>query len=816
MKELLIPVGNKEMCLAAIHNGADAVYMGMPGFNARGRTVDFTLEALKELIDLCHLYGVKVYLAFNILIFEQELRSLEDYIKDVIRLNPDAFIIQDIGLARLIKAICPEQRIHGSTQMTVTSHEAIHLLNDLGFKRYTLSRELSIPEIHEIKKHTEEELEVFVHGALCVSYSGQCLTSESFGGRSANRGQCAQSCRLEYKMIVDGEERDLVDQKYLVSPSDLCAIDEIDNLKEIGVEAFKIEGRLKSPFYVAATASHYKRQIEDSPYQVSEEDFALTYSRGFTTGWLNGVDHQKLVNGVVNSNMGLMLGEIKSIEQRKITIGTHSKVFPGDGVSFASSSLQEVIGARVYTVDVVSKNAIAIGLDNKFSLDRLSVGDKVYLNDSVETNKKWQRSFQDETQLKKNKVRLRVSVKADKPIRIEVEGLNEKFELESDFSAETARTVSLTEDKVQSELSALSKSAFQIQHIHVDVDDGLYVSAKSFRLLRKKLIEEMEDKQLFRKPKQFKDTSNIWAFPGSDSTKQPSDSVSLNLLIRDETRVDCLEGLELDTVYLDFDYGRSYKKAVQKLRDMGFQAGIASLRVNKSDEYYSLKTIEKINPDAILIRNLKALHYFKDCDVKLVGDYSLNICNSLSKEWLMNQGLERCTPSHDLNKDQLMDLMKYNRCSDFEVIIHQYMPSFYMEHCVFAAFLSDGSSYKDCGKPCDIYQVELKDHKGKLHPVKPDQECRNTMFNGTPQSAGRLIPSLMEQGVANFRIETLNESEDVLRNKVQTYSDLIQNRITLEDAFIRLQVEEKFGISEGQLMNNAVFQNRKKEENPFF
>ncbi|MBC7457284.1 MAG: U32 family peptidase, partial [Bdellovibrionaceae bacterium] len=256
--ELLLPVGHKEMALAAIHNGADAIFVGFPGFNARGRSYDHELTELQEIIETCHLYGVKVNLAFNIVIFENELDQVVEAIKKVLPLKPDALIVQDLGLVSLIRQIAPNQVIHGSTQMTVTNDLAIELLSDLNIKRFVLGRENSLSEIKLIKKSTEKELEVFVHGALCVSYSGQCFTSESIGGRSANRGQCAQSCRFSYDLIVDGEKKNTVDRDYLVSPQDLCGIAEIPELMEIGVNSFKVEGRLKSPEYVASVASSYK------------------------------------------------------------------------------------------------------------------------------------------------------------------------------------------------------------------------------------------------------------------------------------------------------------------------------------------------------------------------------------------------------------------------------------------------------------------------------------------------------------------------------------------------------------------------------
>ena len=237
--ELLLPVGNVEMALAAIHNGADAIYVGFPGYNARGRAIDFEVEELRNIIQTCHLHGVKAHLALNILIFPDELEKLVPVLERILPLKPDALIVQDLGLASLIRQMAPHQVIHGSTQMTVTNHEAITLLDDLDIKRFVLGRENSLREIELIKAQTNKDLEVFVHGALCVSYSGQCFTSESIGGRSANRGQCAQSCRFGYEMWVDGEKKSLVQKQYLVSPQDLCGVAEIPALMDLGSPPLK-------------------------------------------------------------------------------------------------------------------------------------------------------------------------------------------------------------------------------------------------------------------------------------------------------------------------------------------------------------------------------------------------------------------------------------------------------------------------------------------------------------------------------------------------------------------------------------------------
>jgi putative protease len=353
--EILAPVGDFTMCQAAVHGGADAIYVGMPGFNARGRAPTLEFSEIKKIIDYCHLYGVKVFLAFNVLIFEAEIEDAIYGIHQVAALNPDAFIVQDIGLVRLLRTIVPEIPVHASTQMTISSAEAIQMVEELGMERYVLAREVSIAEMSKIRAQTPAELEVFVHGALCVAYSGQCLTSERIGGRSANRGQCAQACRLPYKLVVDGHTKDLAGKEYLVSPRDLCGLADVPELVKLGIESFKIEGRLKSPEYVAATARAYKERsqgkLPDKDLNSRIEELAIFYSRGFFNGWLKGVNHQSLVDGFNSAHIGALIGEVKSTGQ-EIIVNSNAqiKLEPGQGVVFYNRLTKEKIGTQIYAV----------------------------------------------------------------------------------------------------------------------------------------------------------------------------------------------------------------------------------------------------------------------------------------------------------------------------------------------------------------------------------------------------------------------------------------------------------------------------------
>jgi putative protease len=295
-----------------------------------------------------------------------------------------------------------------------------------------------------------------------------------------------------------------------------------------------------------------------------------------------------------------------------------------------------------------------------------------------------------------------------------------------------------------------------------------------------------------------------------------ADRPRLNLLIREPACLEALDGLPVDTVYLDFEHGKDYKPSLARIRAAGYRAGIATTRILKPAEYHNLKVIEALAPDAVLVRNLGALQWLAGKGLELAGDFSLNASNSLSAAWLFGKGLATLCPSYDLNQWQLADLIDALASADaaaprrLEITVHQYLPSFHMEHCVFAAFLSRGSSFKDCGKPCERHRAELRDHTGAAHPLKADQECRNTMFNGRPQSAAMLVPGLLAKGVRRFRVEALYEDGDALRAKVEAYAGLLGGAAAPGEVFARMGLVEKYGVMEGQLRNAAVHQDRKK------
>ncbi|ADL24897.1 peptidase, U32 family [Fibrobacter succinogenes subsp. succinogenes S85] len=858
--ELLLPVGTRDMLESAINNGADAVYYGVPHWNARGRTEDFSFEDVEEMIRYARLRGVKTYLAMNILIFEREIQELPEFLERLIALKPDAFIIQDIGLARLIKAISPEQEIHASTQMTLASSEAVNLVKDIGFSRAVLARELSTKQIAQIKSLTDLELEVFIHGALCVSYSGQCLTSENFGGRSANRGQCAQSCRLPYRIFVDGKEWKDPKARYLFSTRDLCALPKLEELREIGVESLKVERRLKSPEYVAAVSHAYRKALEilsEKGYKENAEcangnaaeltaqdlePLEVLFSRGLNTGWLDGVNHQELVDGSFSNHHGEFIGTVVQVDRNGVIVELEDKpvpctLLPGDGILFEEYRAEpepRQTGSRLYKATFANragKSQVRLEFGREFNLRKVSYGMKAYRNDSPALEKELHKTFTDKSFAKHIPVCMTLEGKIGEPLKLTI--------CESTKAvADETRTVTVegaileasrnevAPDALQAiakkELSGLSATAYILDKLEIKLPANAFLPGKVLRTLRQEAVQAFDEKRLqWKELAPSADNGRAFLHSVASSTSMvagnpdkatgtPKNRRTITVLVRRPEQIDALQGLDIDKVIMDFDWGVKYDEPLERIHKLGFEAGIATLRIHKPSENHYIKQILTLMPEFALVRNLGSLALLKDSGIPMVGDYSLNATNSASYDWLLAQGLEKLHPSWDLNSTQLFDLLKNIDGSKLELALHQYMPAFHSEYCAFARALTTGRRFPECKKICTQHKVEILDHKGERHFLQSDAECRNTLFVGKPQSALKLLPRLIAQNVSSYRLELLDEEPESVRRKIDIYTQAIRGKLDIDTAISKAGVEEKYGLSEGQLFNQSVWQDRKK------
>ena len=816
--ELLSPAGDWDCIRAAVENGADAVYFGLEdGFNARARATNFDLNSIADIMQFLHRRGVKGYVTLNTLAFSDELPQLQTIIRRLAQAPVDAVLVQDLGVAKMIREITHDLAIHASTQMTLTSAECIAVAEQLGIQRVVLPRELSIDEIRQIHGTTNVELEAFVHGALCVAYSGQCLTSESLGGRSANRGQCAQACRLPYELLCDGELRDFGDQKYLLSPQDLAAFALTPQLIEAGVRCFKIEGRLKTPEYVANITRHYREAIDSAvagqPVQFSRrqiQQMEQSFSRGFSPGWLQGCDHKMLVPATSSAKRGVLLGRIEAVHFDRVTVQLEYAVQAGDGVVFdGDRANDDEQGGRVFQVfrertainESVDFGVVDLTFDrSNIHLSRLYAGQQVWKTDDPRLTQQLRRTY--ETADPQRRVPLVLEVHAEPGRPLLVEGIAKNgcvCRVESEQSLEIAQKHPITVDVLREQLSRLGGTAFELLDLTATIVGTPMVPLSVLGKLRKQMVEQLDRSLPMPEVVLCRDNALDRLRHQLPIRETQATAPLLTVLCRTLDQVRACVELKVDRLIADFQDIREYRDAVEIARGSDHTMLLATPRIQKPDEMGLFRAMLKHQPDGVLVRNLSGLAFFRDQGIPVIGDYSLNVTNELTAAFLMEQKLQWLTPSYDLNRDQLMELVRSVPPQWLEVVVHQHMPMFHMEHCVFCAMLSPGTNKTNCGRPCDVHQVELRDRTGVDHPLVADVGCRNTLFNAVAQSSAEVVDDLLTAGVPRFRIELLRDDADQIRKLYSLYAALLSRDVSGEHVWRTLNAMNRVGVTRGTL-----------------
>lgn len=842
--ELLAPAGDWDCIKAAVANGADAIYFGLTTFNARHRAHNFEPNELPKLMNYLHERGVKGYVTFNILIFSDEFEAALELLERIQLAKTDAVIVQDVGLAWALKQLMPALHVHASTQMSLTDSLGISLVKSLDIQRVILARELSIAEISKVHHASDIPIEVFVHGALCVAYSGQCLTSETLGGRSANRGQCAQACRMPYDLYVDGKHRELNAKSYLLSPQDLAAYDLVQSLAQHGVVSLKIEGRLKQPEYVAATVQAYRKAI-DSIVQEDKSNTATTiqdvltrqevleleqtFSRGLSHGFLTGINHQTLVPGRSPKKRGVRIGNVLGTTSHGVVVQLSDAsippdwlVKPGDGVVFDEGKPEEnETGGRVWKIlnpHARRSDLVELQFDREsVNISHIAAGTIVWKTDDPALRKKLEKSLARDKPIERNRVHAHLEGRLNSYVKLtlttdDVESASATWPGPLTLAQKhpTARPV------VFDQLSRLGDTPYKLEGLKLDLPDNVMLPKSVLNELRRQaVVQLLLNREMKNKPHQIsvipmKKRLVEWRQQLFNSFQplQTHPDAQLCLLIRS------LEQLSMVVeyisshpdhkpaiVYCDFEDIRKYRDAIQQARIADIRIGVATLRVIKPGEESWLRLIASYQPDVILARNLSSIAYFKRyaAHIPIIGDFSLNIVNDVTAHWYLKHQLQRITPGYDLNWVQMQSLLQRVRPEWFEVVVHYHMPMFHNEHCVFAALLSQGKDWRDCGRPCDRHRVELKDHLGARFPVMADAGCRNTVYHDVPQSAAEYIPSMIKLGVRQFRIELLHETHEQLETLLETYFNILHGREDGKHAWQKLKATQQLGVTRGTL-----------------
>ncbi|HZG87439.1 DUF3656 domain-containing U32 family peptidase [Paenibacillus sp.] len=824
--ELLAPAGHWDAMRAAVANGADAVFFGLEKFNARARAQNFHTEELPDIMSFLHAYGVKGYVTFNILVFEEELHEAKAFVEKCIDAGVDALIVQDLGLVKMIREISPDFPIHGSTQMTITSPEAVEFTKPYGLEVVVLGRENNLKQIRTIGEQAKLPMEVFVHGALCVSYSGQCLTSEMWGGRSANRGECAQACRLPYDMMVDGEHRPMGDIAYLLSPKDLAALELVPELIEAGVRSFKIEGRLKSPEYVANVVSKYRAAIDKyfegvDPAPSKEELLELqqSFSRGFTHGFLKGTNNKQLVEGTFPKSRGVFLGRVKEVTREGVMCELEAPLKRGDGIVFdAGDPTKNEEGGRVY--DLKQRGAkvegevpgglveIVMGR-NDVDLKRVRVGDRIWRTSDPALDKRLRQTYETDKPYRTFPVSVSVFGEAGQPLVTiwtdETKGAT--VTVSSELPLAVAEKRPLDENVLRDQLGRLGGTLFELGSLDAQLTGPVIVPMSELNRMRRRAVELLEAERR-RPPAYIKreievDADALTPAPRPAQPRLTALCRTLEQVEAAATRTD------VEFIYADFEFIKQFPAAVEAVRAAGKKIALATPRIHMPGETGYFQNILRLKPDAVLVRNTGAVYWFarhfaQNPGVEhpeLIGDFSLNIANHKAVNlFLHDAALSRVTPSYDLNIQQMIDLLRKSDTSRLEIVLHQHLPMFHTEHCVYCTFLSEGTDFTNCGRPCEEHRVSLRDRIGMSHPVRVDEGCRNTVYNAIEQSGAEYLDHFLDLGVSSYRIEFLEESADKVVEVLKLYDKALRGEVNGTQVWRSLKATNQLGVTRGQLV----------------
>lgn len=706
--ELLAPAGSYDAFLAAVENGADAVYLGGKAFNARANASNFKIDELKDIVKYAHLRNVKIYVTLNTLLNDNELPEALDFAYDLYNIGIDAVIVQDLGLAKILHEYIPNLPLHASTQMTIYNLQGVQELKKLGFTRVVLARELSLEEIKYICDNTDVEIEVFVHGALCISYSGQCLMSSMIGDRSGNRGKCAQPCRLPYTLIQNTMP---VANGYLLSPKDLSTIEYISKLPNI--TSLKIEGRMKSPEYVATVISTYRKAIDNIEITPQDKNnLAQVFNRGgFTSAYHEKKQGNSMMCYEKPKNWGTYIGMVTNYDgKRYIKLDSVENLNIGDGI-------------EVWNGENESPSTIVSELiNNKIGriTGNIHIGDKVYKTSDKALMQKAKESYS-RGFVKKSDVNVEINITTSSPITVTINN----FRFESDIIAETSKLKPITKEKLIEQFNKTGNTPFQIENIKINMKDNIFLPISKINELRRTafnayetfFLEENKRTMIFKEPlKKFKTSSRI----------RSRKKVSLYLRHLDE-KLNLIAPI-IDSLYVPLKEVLTQTDIFEKIECKKYVL-LPTITKNK---YASLlkNNITKLSKiaDGFVISNLGQLAYFKNIDTYLIADYTLNIFNNYTIEVLKNLGFKKVILSPELTNVQIANID-----TDLEKEILCYGNACVMtsEHCPIGACIGGFSKDNKCSMPClKNDKFYLRDRLSLDFRVIPDNiECQSTIYN---------------------------------------------------------------------------------------
>lgn len=709
-KELLSPVGNKECLYTAIHNGADAVYLGGKLFGARKFAGNFTKEELKEAIDYAHIYGVKVYVTVNTIIYNNEVEALIEYVDYLYHVGADALIMQDIGMISLIRKKYPDLEINASTQIHNHNNNAIALLKELGIKKVVLDRELSLKEIEKLDNTIEKE--VFIHGALCNSYSGCCLFSSMNGGRSGNRGECVQSCRLPYKLLKNNKYID-IPNKYLLSTKELNTTNKFEELMKSDIASFKIEGRMKSPAYVGYITRVYRKLMDNynkgKVLELTEEEqdnLKILFNREFTNGYLF---NDKVMNIKSSNHQGLEIGKVLEVTSKKIKIKLHKGLHQEDGIRFQNSNLG-MVANMIYN-------------DKDLLVNKGNIGDIIYLDNKINLKEKDILVKTSSTYLEKE-----ILSKEEKKIPISINVVNNAIEFIDDQNNKVKTSIEISSalnrptssEEIEEKITKLGNTPFQAQNINISIPDNSFISMKNLNEARRILVDN-----LIKERTKIKRTNTITEIE-VEYIEEKNYQCEVSVLARTKEQVEAALSSNIDRIYVDKELWEEYKDNHK-----------IYLRLPRVTAAYNIKA------DNVLVTELGGINSYKDSN--MISDYYLNVVNNYSIKYLLNKGVKRVTLSPEINYDNLEDFIK----DKIELIIYGRIELMLTKSCPISELLNS------C--PCNINdKYYLEDINKNKYPIIHNNCLTHIMHYKNINYLDKLS-YYKNIGIRSYRLELFDE-----------------------------------------------------------
>lgn len=799
--EILAPAGSMEALKAALSNGADAVYLGGKLFSARQYANNFDERELEEAVQLVHGFRSKVYVTVNTLLHDHELEKALDYLRFLYNIGVDGVIVQDLGLVYLAKAALPNLKIHGSTQMTIHNLDGAKFFADKGLTRIVLARELSFNDINAIRSGCDLELEVFVHGALCFCYSGQCLMSSMIGGRSGNRGRCAQPCRLPYRLLEPSGKPVSAPGDYLLSPKDLSTIELLPELVKSGVHSLKFEGRMKRPEYVATVIRVYRRALDrcleepDNYYVTAEEkrQLAQIFNRDFTTGYYQSNPGANLISYQRPNNRGVYLGRINKINHRKgmALVKLEQPLSVGDGIEYwVSKGGRTGITIKKILLDGQQVTKAPAGREVELEIpSQVRVGDRIFKTHDEELIRQARASFMQEFRLPAEPVRMVVRGALGRPLELTVyDKAGNVGHARTAFLAEEARNRPLTKEILEEQLGRLGNTGYALEELELDIPGNLMVPFSELNALRRAAIAQLDKmKEAERGPvdeRYFQRVVSVFNRPKERSRPRIP---QLAVAVGDPVSLQKAVANGADYVYLSGERFRSkhckfvdYQKAVRTSIAKGVKVYYSLPRIWLDSNWAFMdkiaEQIEQLPLTGLMVSNPGGIHWVKERfpELPVILDYPFNLFNEFSVKFVSQEGIQGITLSPELTFQEIGEL-SIPEGIEFEGLIHGAISLMISEHCIVGAVLGHRTEKTSCPSPCLAKRFDLVDRKNFRFPVEMDQFCRMHIFNSQDLCLVDLLPRFYELGYHRVRIEARKESPEYVELVVQAY------RLALDD-----------------------------------